>query len=73
MDEACPSLFDDILEGTSDSKGHKESAGDEGISLGEEENSRQQRSASIVHFAMMDKTRLIGGKSFYFNQFLEFR
>ena len=64
MDEVCPSLFDDILEGISDAKGVKESAGDEGISLGEEETGRQHRSASVVHFAMMDKTRQILGKIF---------
>ena len=66
MDEVCPSLFDDILEGISNSKGVKENAGDEGISLGEEEPCRQHRSASIVHFAMMDKTRQIEGEISYF-------
>lgn len=62
MDEVCPSLFDDILEGISEAKGANESAGDEGISLGDEENGKKQhRSASIVHFAMMENTRKIQG------------
>ena len=61
MDDVCPGLFDDILEGISESKGVKESAGDEGISLGDEETGKQHRSASIVHFAMMENTRKLTG------------
>ena len=63
MDEVCPSLFDDILEGIPEDKGANDSAGDEGISLGEDENGKKQhRSASIVHFAMMENTRKIQGE-----------